>query len=72
MSSSHIVGGGEGRRENRQKVGRKREKLEERQNERRQARERSDVSQRWQQRVEGAQTCGQRDVSSNLASTEWI
>lgn len=50
------MGGGEGRRENRQKVGRKREKLEERQNERRQARERSDVSQRWQQRVEGAQT----------------
>lgn len=40
MSSFHIVGGGEGRREKRQKVRREREKLEDRQNERRQARER--------------------------------
>ena len=43
MSSSHIVGGGEGRREKRQKVRREGEKLEDRQNERRQARERGQV-----------------------------
>lgn len=46
------MGGGEGRREKRQKVGREREKLEERQNERRQARERGqafpgDSSREW-------------------------
>lgn len=66
------MGGGEGRRENRQKVGREREKLEERQNERRQARESGQTFPRDGSREWKGPRLVARDVSSNLASTKWI